>query len=168
MTGANHWFQRAIAANDPDAAYQVGHLLLLGMLSPSMMGTDEEIGGIVRSHSRDEDVQGMALELFERAAKWGSSPFAGAPFAMYNLGVAWLYGYAGIRRNPKVAVKWFEKSGLPEGLMAMSLYYKSKGRRKKAKMFQRRAEKAGFGKRPSRDQPLFALHSKWPDGPPQW
>ena len=113
-------------------------------------------------------IQRKALELFERAAKWGSSPFAGAPFAMYNLGVAWLYGYAGIRRSPKVAVKWFEKCGLPEGLMAMSLYYNSKGRKKKAKLYQIKAEKAGFGKRPSRDQPLFALHSKWPEGPPQW
>ena len=174
MTGAEYWFRKAIAENDPDASYQVGYLLLKGLLSPLIVsgGDDSDDGG----NGDDGDIskatallaQREALVLYENAAKWGSSPFAGAPFAMYNLGVVWLYGYAGVKRNPKTAMKWFHKSGLPEGLMAVSLYYKSKGKTKRARLYQQRANTAGFGKRPSRDQALFGLHSDWPKGPPQW
>ena len=195
MTGANYWFRKAIAENDPDASYQVGHLLLLGLLKPTFMifedrveffnnGTIEEEEFykkmLIQVIDEEEDsikardkleqilIQREALVLFENAAKWGSSPFAGAPFAMYNLGVAWLYGYGGLQRNPKIAVKWFQKSGLPEGLMAMSLYKKSMGHKKAAKMLKKRAIGYGFGNRPSRDQGLFGLHSAWPKGPPEW
>ena len=187
MTGANYWFRMAIEANDPDASYQVGHLLLLGMLegNSTREGTNLLEGGSGRSRSggsgdsggkdrlvvqkeQNTAVQLEALELFENAAKWGSSPFAGAPFAMYNLGVAWLYGFGGLKRNPSIAAKWFELSGLPEGMMAMSLYKKSKGKYKVAKRLERMATKYGFGNRPSRDQALFGLHSNWPKGPPNW
>ena len=178
MTGANYWFRRSIETGDPDASYQVGHLLLLGMLKPSALlvrggGGEGRGGGTTAAVSTKQSVQTAleleALQLFENAAKWGSSPFAGAPFAMYNLGVAWLYGYGGIQRNPAVAAQWFERSGLPEGMMAMSLYYNNrKGKKKVAKQLKRMAIKYGFGNRPSRDQALFGLHSNWPTGPPQW
>jgi TPR repeat protein len=185
ITGADYWFRKAIEAGDPDASYQVGHLLLLGILkgssssSSSGIGIGSSIGSSSGSRSpattnsitKDKNSIALQLEviqLYENAAKWGSSPFAGAPFAMYNLGVAWLYGYGGLKRNPNIAAKWFELSGLPEGMMAMSLYKKSKGKYKVAKRLKRKAKMYGFGNRPSRDQALFGLHSNWPKGPPKW
>ncbi len=77
-------------------------------------------------------------------------------------------GFDAWKRDPSVAAKWFELSGLPEGMMAMSLYKKTKGKDKVAKRLERMATKYGFGNRPSRDQALFGLHSNWPKGPPNW
>ena len=62
----------------------------------------------------------QAVAIFERVAAYGSSPHSGAPFAMYNLGVARLYGYGGYSRDGAAAAEWFERSGLPEGLMMAS------------------------------------------------
>ena len=35
-------------------------------------------------------------------------------------GVAYLYGF-GVRRDARIAAKWFELSGLPEGMMALAV-----------------------------------------------
>eukprot|EP00949_MAST-11_sp_MAST-11-sp1_P002430 g2430.t1 len=150
------FFQRAIAAGEVDACYQIAHLLLLRIIEPS----DDAI-------SREDE----ALEMLECAAAAGASPFGGSAYAMYNLGVAYLYGFAGLRRNVPVALSWFQKSGLPEGLMAMSLHARASGDMSKARLLQARADAAGFGVRQQRrDQALFGLHCNWPGfpGPPRW
>ena len=94
---------------------------------------------------------------------------------MYNLGVAWLYGFGGVPRDPSVAAQWFRASGLPEGLMALSLFQRSQGLTDDADQLETRARRIGFGSHERlamRDQSGFALHNHWTanpdDGPPTW
>ena len=45
----------------------------------------------------------------------------------YNLGVAHLYGYGGYGRDTAAAAEWFERSGLPEGLMLAAVHRSTTG-----------------------------------------
>jgi hypothetical protein len=111
-----------------------------------------------------------AVACFEAAATMGDYQ------AMYNLGVAHLYGQGVARADPQLAAEWFEASGLPEGLHAVSLYHQSNGRVANARYYADHAAALGFG-RPWRDiarqRSNVKLHSAWrPRGggpaPPQW
>ena len=92
--------------------------------------------------------------------------------ARYNLGVAWLYGFGGLPRNPDTAVAWFHASGLPEGMMAVAMH---KGLGKEADVWKERAHSRGFGspaRLQKRDQGMWALHQDWSThterAPPTW
>lgn len=160
MTGAVWWLQKARAAGEADASYQLGHIVLNGLIAPACVAPGE---------TRKDAAQREALALFEEAAMAGASPYSGAQFAMYNIGVAWLFGFAGLERNPTTAARWFNAANIPEALMAYSLYLGSVGEKKKSQMVVDMAKSQGFPRDPRRrDQPLFGLHGDWPKGPPQW
>ena len=160
ITGAVWWFQKARAAGDADACYQLGHIVLAGLVAPACIAPGE---------TRREAAQREALGLFEEAAVTGPSPVSGAQFAMYNIGVAWQFGFAGLERNPDTAARWFHAAQIPEALMAYSQYLDSAGEKKRAEKVVEMAKSQGFPRDPkSRDRTLFELHGNWPKGPAQW
>ena len=86
------------------------------------------------------------VALLEAAAKGGHE------YAMFNLGIAHLYGYAespgGAAGRPDqidLAGQWFEACGLAEGFEAASMYYASKGDAAKVQESKRRAAAMGYG-----------------------
>ena len=191
FSGVVRWLSKAInEAGYADAAYQLGHLMLLGKVDEGEYdhllldgnGSDGENAGACAAADVDGSSKpgvpgAKALALFELAAAGDSSTFGGTSFAQYNLGVATLYGFAGRRRDPVEAAAWFEASGLPEGMMAYSLYLKGLGRTAEATLAQDRARQMGFGdlERPNkRDKALFSLHNNWAETkgtaglPPRW
>ena len=160
LTGAIWWLQKARAAGEVDASYQLGHVLLQGLIAPSCIAPGE---------TREQAAQREALGLFEEAAVAGASPFAGAQFAMYNIGVAYLFGFAGLKRNPQTAARWFKAANIPEGFMAYSMYLRLTGRHAESKRVKAVAKRMGFPRMAQmRDHMMFALHGAWPKGPPQW
>ncbi len=73
--------------------------------------------------------------------------YGGNPYAMFNLGLAHLYGYYdyGRVRDPELAGEWFAASGLPEGYHAKGMHLRSKGSIAEAEEFERRALALGYG-----------------------
>ena len=82
----------------------------------------------------------VAVSHFERAAQGGHV------FAMYNLGIAHLYGLGVARRDPDLAAQWFEACGLPEGMFVVAMHRRASGKHEEAKEWEERASKLGFGK----------------------
>ena len=117
----------------------------------------------------------LALSLFEAAAAGRHE------FAMYNLGVAHLYGF-GTRRDAPLAGRWFAASGLPEGYMAVALQQRGLGHDNESRRWEGRARHLGFGTPWRKVARATAgtggiggipLHSAWPgagggEGPPDW
>ena len=69
VDGAVKWLVRAVERGDVDASYQIAQLLLSRVLQDPRFNTTDA-------------VQRKAVDLFEFAAKSGSSPFQGASYAM--------------------------------------------------------------------------------------
>ena len=65
-------------------------------------------------------------------------------FAMFNLGIAHLYGYGVEQRDIGLAAAWFEASGLPEGLVAKAMHSRAIGREAEATGFEERAKVRGL------------------------
>lgn len=95
-------------------------------------------------------------------------------FAAFNLGVAHLLGLGVPRADPELAAAWFEASGLPEGLRAVSHYYDAAGRRDEARRWSSLAQALGDGagwREKAREVAGSGgaggveLHSMWPRGP---
>ena len=161
---AARWFRRAIKEwACPDSHYSLAQMIIDGVAQPE---TDVE-------HPIAE-----AVAHFEAAA------LAHHVFAMYNLGVAHLYGFGVPRRDPELAYEWFlkcGKAGLPEGLYAASLHHKGAGRLAEAQELHDQATRLGFGqpwRKAARDHTgsggvgNMDLHSMWPHSgkpkPPEW
>jgi hypothetical protein len=163
MDEAAMWLRRAIVAGDHDAAYQMAILFMGKFIEPE---PEEDYG----------DMSVNALAMFQLAAKGGSSAFGGASFGMYNIGIAHLYGFARLPRNPDKAATWFEASGLPEGMMALKLHRSNMGLEAEADEWDAKSRRAGFDtveRSAGRDKVGFALHHKWAEvrgqkGPPAW
>ena len=160
LTGAVWWLHQAHEAGEADASYQLGHILLKGMIEPSCIAPGE---------TKREAAEREALGLFEQAALIGASPFGGSQYAMYNIGIARLFGFAGLERNPGVAARWFKACRLPEGYMAYAMFLNSVGMKEQSEEVKDQAKRQGFPRNPNiRDQALFSLHGDWPKGPPLW
>ena len=69
----------------------------------------------------------------------------GHEYAMFNLGIAHLYGYGTHVRDQDLAGEWFEASQLPEGLIGKAMHSRSTGKEKEARGFERHARSLGFG-----------------------
>ena len=95
------------------------------------------------------EAEEWAVKMFEAAAAGGTgTKQGGGAFAMYNLGVAHLFGYGGLNRNITVAHDWFQLSGLPEAMIDLSLLAMSKGELGHAAAWEQRADRNGYvGKR---------------------
>lgn len=76
-----------------------------------------------------------------------SAALGGHAFAMFNLGMAHLfgYGYTNRGRNSTLASEWFATCGLPEGLEAKAMYLDSAGRKEEAKVYHKSASVLGYG-----------------------
>ncbi len=130
---AKKLFQRAVDLTDePDGHYGLAHLYLA------------EIS--LKKQSQNMDVynnwhMSKALSHLESAAKGYH------PFAMFNLGIAHLYGYGypDSKRDMNLAGEWFEASGLPEGLFIRSMHLDALGKNREAEMYRRRAALLGYG-----------------------
>ena len=112
-TGAIKLFKAAIASGEGDASYQLAQLVLAGVVEPSEAALEYAALAATKSDAavatastaasqkgeRGRLIQAAAerdaLEMIEVTAAVGASPHGGAPKAMYNLGIAWLYGFAG-------------------------------------------------------------------------
>ena len=146
-------------AADPESYYLLAQLLLEFSSRPEQLssGSDRII----------TDATAEAVTMFEAAAVRGHAA------AMYNLGVAHLYGFGVPTRDPQLASEWFLASGLPEGLWAASLHRTAVGNADEGGRLAAQARRLGFGS--GGRQELLAhvnLHSPWPDTsgprPPEW
>ena len=118
-------YQNAIkSSQEPDAQYEIVQLILLGFNKPP----NTNMSVILKE----------AIDLLEQAAQGDHL------YAMFNLGIAHLYGYTG-ERNIELATKWFKASQLPEGLVATSMYYNSIGDSETANKLKESAAKLGYG-----------------------
>jgi len=128
-TEAERLYREAIhRADEPDAHFGLAQLLL--QKGPAAGATPRQLLNEV-------------VALLEAAAKGGHE------YAMFNLGIAHLYGYAegGVEggRDVELAGQWFEACGLAEGFEAASMYYASTGDQVKAQEYKRRAATMGYG-----------------------
>jgi len=120
-----------------------------------------------------------AVSMLEGAAAKGNV------FAMFNLGIAHLYGYGVAKRDPDLAAEWFGTSGLPEGMVCVGMYRRAKGDvdgADGAAVWEERARKLGYGSTWRQDARKrtgsggvggVEMNLKWPpmaDGsvPPTW
>ena len=138
---AERLYRSAIASSEePDAQYGLAQMLLMGTAVP---------GGGRQSSLRDMLKEVVAL--LEAAAQSGHT------FAMFNLGIAHLFGYITPStegrivanpqgaHDPELAGGWFEASGLPEGFFSAAMYYDSIGNTRAAKHVRAQAETMGYG-----------------------
>ena len=122
---AENLYKKAIrVTRDPHAQYGLAQMMLGGLIQFKNQSTSDLLKGVVI--------------LLEESAKGGNV------FAMFNLGVAHLYGYTGVQ-NSELAKDWFEIANLPEGFIAASMYYNSVGKTQLAEILKSRAHKMGFG-----------------------
>ncbi len=132
-------FQDAIRdSDDPNAHYGLAEMLLeeMATMYPESQLDGANVVDAVRK------VLGNVIDHLEASAKGGH------PFAMFNLGLAHLYGYYNYgsgERNPSLAGGWFLESGLPEGFYAYSMYLRSIGEITRAEAFEKRAYALGLG-----------------------
>jgi TPR repeat protein len=187
LAAAMEWFRKACRLGEVDACYQLAQLLLTTaatehsrsehwQLVPPAGGL-KDLGAVSSATLEVTRREKQAVDLFEVAAAAGSSPFGGANMGMYNLGVAHLYGYGGLARDPARAAEWFQASTLPEGMMALSLQHQAHGKFEEASKWESHARRVGFGtaERTMARKQGFDLHSQWPkaagagaQAPPKW
>eukprot|EP00941_MAST-03F_sp_MAST-3F-sp1_P004726 g4726.t1 len=191
FSDSTYWLRKAIRDHSADAMYQMGHLILSGLVEEYSDENDAEnweemlrkkVAQITGKESEKEKISctervpgARALVLFELAAAAGCSSYGGVSFSFYNIGIASLYGFAGRKQDPVEGARWLLHSGIPEGHMAYALYLESIGKMKASKTFKERARRMGLGQERQRDQPLFALHNSWSEvrkgekpQPPEW
>ena len=153
-----HWLWKAHTAGEADASYALAWLLLQNATSP------------------DSSDAFRAVALLEESAALGASPHGGAVKAMYNLGIAHLYGYGVVHRNHSLAMEWFQASRLPEGYFAVALGHRAlDATGLQTAEWDQRARRLGFGtqaRRVHQSAGGFDLHI-WPasnlaSGPPRW
>ena len=112
-------FKRAIQqADEPDAHYGLARMYLTGE-------------GVQRNVT-------MTVYHLEQSAKGGHV------MAMFNLGIAHLYGYS-VTKDSFLAGSWFKRSGLPEGLYAKSVECRSRGSETEADAYEEQARNLGYG-----------------------
>jgi TPR repeat protein len=117
---AQSMYQRAAdESQDPDAYFGLAQIRL------ASAGSNADLA--------------VVIKYLEEAAKGGHA------FAMFNLGMAHLYGYVGGKRDPDLAGAWFAQSGLPEGLFAKSMHARSVSDEVGAVRFEARAKALGYG-----------------------
>ena len=122
---AEKLYRHAIeVSEDPNAYYGLAQMLLWRINK-----NPKEIGqGIL------DDVIG----LLEESAKGGNT------YAMFNLGIAHLYGYTG-NTNMEVANEWFYESSLAEGFYVSSMYHNYKKNSIMSENMKQKAESLGYG-----------------------
>jgi len=121
-------FQRAVdTTNEPDGHYGLAGLYLEDVTSKKDKNNDDHLM--------------KALIHLEKAALGRHS------FAMFNLGIAHLYGYgySNGTNNPDIAGQWFEACGLPEGIYLRSLQMNALGKKKEAQDYLKQATILGHG-----------------------
>jgi hypothetical protein len=155
-SAASQLYRRAA---DPDSYYFLAQLLLEFSSRP------EQLAG--KGQNPPSDAVAEAVAMFEAAAVGGHT------FAMYNLGVAHLYGFGVRARDPQLASEWFRASGLPEGLWAASLQRTALGDVDEGRRLAEQARRIGFGSVGRKELSAHInLHSSWPDTgaprPPEW
>lgn len=146
MQEALGWLLRARGAGSADACYALAMIAARTAKSPE-----------------SEDAI-RAVKLLEEAAMPGASPQGGSPKAMFNLGVAHLFGYGVERRDPGLAIEWFLRSAIPEAFFYVALSHASGGDRKAERKWDARARRLGFNtkaRKMQQDAGGFALHI-WP------
>ena len=128
---ASEYFRSAIeASNEPDAHFGMAQLLatqakhIQNVVAQQPMRMSRRSKQTAEVHAME---QAIASKLPSRYwASRGSCKRGAHPFAMFNLGIAHLYGYGVKKQDPDLAGEWFEASGLPEGLFARAMHARSK------------------------------------------
>eukprot|EP00949_MAST-11_sp_MAST-11-sp1_P002617 g2617.t1 len=130
---AERMFRMAIDnAQEPDAYYGLAQLFLQRSTALRKEGSGKSEAH-ANANLRD------AVRMLEEAALRGHT------YAMFNLGIAHLYGYGMAQRNPATAAEWFEACGMPEGMVAKGLYLRSQGQTTQAQAIEARAKTLGWG-----------------------
>ena len=126
MRDARIYFEAGAYYDEADALYNLGKFYLEQGYTKYLRPADayvKKAKGAQKPPSdsnKEMNVDGVreAVLLFARAAGEGST------LAMFNLGVAYLKGAAGLPKSLKEARKWFERCGTPEALHALATTYK--------------------------------------------
>lgn len=128
---AEKYYRLAIkTSEDPHAQFGLAEMILCGLIK-------------IETNSMIEILK-IVINLLEESAKGGDV------FAMFNLGIAHLYGYTG-KIDRELAKDWFIQSNLPEGFFIASLYYDNNNNKKLANDLKKKAELLGYGKYWRRD-----------------
>ena len=107
---------------DPHAQYELSQIILTDMIKNNL--------NIFERYKK-------VIHLLEESAKGGNV------FAMFNLGIAHLYGYTG-EYDSTLAAEWFIESNLPEGFEAASNIFKNKGDKPNFRKYKTMAHKTGY------------------------
>lgn len=132
LRDARIYFEAGAYNNEADALYNLGKFYLEQgydkHLDPTSVyieraadkdGEGGEDGGRGQGGKENIRVDGVreAVLMFARAAGEGST------LAMFNLGVAYLKGAAGLPQSAEESRRWFEKCGTPDALHALAKTY---------------------------------------------
>ena len=122
---AERLYRAAIdSSQDPHAQYGLAQMMLSGLIEKKTTSMWVFLKQVI--------------ELLEESAKGGHV------FAMFNLGIAHLYGYSG-NADIQLAKDWFESCELPEGFMLAAMYYDSQNDAETADALRKRAVAMGYG-----------------------
>lgn len=125
---AARYFRGAVSTSgEPDAHYGLAQMLLDRMIEPA------------------DQAGGETAMLSEVVGNLEAAAVGGHTYAMFNLGLAHLYGYGVPVRSPERAAQWFAAAGLPEGYYAAAMYAQAVGNFTSADKLEARALRLGFG-----------------------
>lgn len=167
---AEYYFLRAVeVADDPDGHYGLAGLYLQRMFEDGTIKGSKSYADLTPSLNR-------VVSHLEKAA------LGGHEYAMFNLGIAHIFGYTDSGADPELSGSWFEQSGIPEGYFARAMQLEATGKKQRADEIRARAIALGFGKpwrRVARENTGsggaggVSLNLPWPPNaqmkrPPEW
>lgn len=132
-------FQRAVELSDePDGHYGLASIFI--HYASIVLDNKQSINGKTPQDESNESLIKAILHL-QRAA------MGYHPYAMFNLGIVYKYGYGNTGKNEKLSMEWFEASGLPEGFEVNARYLKKLGKVNEAEEYHKKAKILGYGKK---------------------
>ena len=133
---AKKFYRLAMESYNPEGHFGMAALLL------SDLSKAEAAGRL----SDPKRARWKKAQLSQALAHLESAALLGHAFSMFNLGVAHTFGYGtpGGKIDFKVALEWFEQSGLPEGYYVASMAAESLGDMNRRNVNLERAKTLGY------------------------
>jgi len=130
---AKYYYQLAIQSYNPNGYFGLAQILLTEVIS------DYKSQPFTVQQNAWKDPRVMeAIKLLEKAAYFNH------PFAKFNLGVVYTFGYNNGIVDAELAGEWFEDSGIPEGYYVASNHAKNIGDTTREKKLMQRAKDMGY------------------------
>jgi TPR repeat protein len=142
VTEAVRFYRLAIESHHPDGHFGMANLYLMSLAKSLANATLKGSNTTLDTETRQlkQETLTKVLGHLEEAA------YLGHEFAMFNLGIAHVYGYGtpDNRIDTDLAVAWLVQSGLPEGYFVASQQAASNGDTARHKLYDDRARSLDF------------------------